>query len=58
VKAADLMARGLTPGRALGAVLKELQAKWIRAGFPRDPATVTRLVEEAARDALRPSRLQ
>ncbi|WP_051948812.1 CCA tRNA nucleotidyltransferase [Methylosinus sp. PW1] len=57
VKAADLMARGLSPGRALGAVLKELQAKWIRAGFPRDPATVTRLVEEAARDALRPSRL-
>ncbi|CAN2532953.1 CCA-adding+enzyme [Methylocapsa aurea] len=54
VKAADLMARGLAPGRALGAVLKELQAKWIRAGFPRDPATVTRLVEEATRDAMRP----
>ncbi|ATQ70065.1 MULTISPECIES: CCA tRNA nucleotidyltransferase [Methylosinus] len=47
VKAADLMARGLLPGRALGAVLKELQAKWIRAGFPKDPAIVTRLVEEA-----------
>ncbi|MBG0811635.1 CCA tRNA nucleotidyltransferase [Methylosinus sp. H3A] len=54
VKAADLMARGLSPGRALGAMLKELQAKWIRAGFPRDPATVTRLVEEATRDAMRP----
>jgi poly(A) polymerase len=49
VKAADLMARGLVPGRALGAVLKELQAKWIRAGFPEDPATVTRLVEEATK---------
>jgi poly(A) polymerase len=49
VKAADLMARGLQPGRALGAVLKELQAKWIRAGFPKDPATVTRLVEEATK---------
>nr|WP_255607981.1 CCA tRNA nucleotidyltransferase [Methylosinus sp. Sm6] len=47
VKAADLMARGLAPGRALGAMLKELQAKWIRAGFPKDPAIVTRLVEEA-----------
>jgi poly(A) polymerase len=35
-------------------MLKELQAKWIRAGFPRDPATVTRLVEEATRDAMRP----
>jgi len=54
VKAADLMARGFSPGRALGAMLKELQAKWIRAGFPRDPATVTRLVEEATRDAMRP----
>jgi poly(A) polymerase len=49
VKAADLMARGFQPGRALGAVLKELQAKWIRAGFPKDPAIVTRLVEEATK---------
>lgn len=49
VKAADLMARGLRPGRALGLVLKDLQARWIRAGFPKDPATVTRLVEEATK---------
>lgn len=51
VKGADLLARGVQPGRALGAMLKTLQANWIRAGFPKDPATVTRLVEEAARSA-------
>lgn len=51
VKGSDLLARGLSPGRALGEALKDLQAKWIRAGFPRDPATVTRLVEEAAEAA-------
>jgi len=48
IKGADLIARGVAPGKALGATLKTLQAKWIRAGFPRDPATVMRLVEESA----------
>ena len=47
VRGADLVARGLRPGKALGAALKALQAKWIRAGFPRDPAIVKRLVDEA-----------
>lgn len=51
VKAADLLARGVPPGQALGAMLKALQAKWIRAGFPKDPATIARLVEDAARSA-------
>jgi tRNA nucleotidyltransferase/poly(A) polymerase len=51
VRGADLIARGVKPGKALGATLKALQAKWIRAGFPRDPATVMRLVEEAAKVA-------
>jgi poly(A) polymerase len=32
-------------------LLKTLQAEWMNAGFPSDPATVTRLVEEAARKA-------
>jgi poly(A) polymerase len=49
IKGADLIARGVAPGRALGATLKSLQAKWIRAGFPRDPAVVRQLVEEAIR---------
>ncbi len=47
IKGADLIARGLSPGKELGAALKTLQAKWIRAGFPRDPAVVKQLVEEA-----------
>jgi poly(A) polymerase len=48
IKGADLLAHGHAPGRALGETLKALQAKWIRAGFPRDPATIMQLVEEAA----------
>lgn len=49
IKGADLIARGVRPGRQLGAVLKSLQAEWIRAGFPRDPVVVRQLVEEAMR---------
>ncbi|WP_442753616.1 CCA tRNA nucleotidyltransferase [Methylocystis sp. JAN1] len=49
IKGADLVALGVAPGRALGAALKSLQAKWIRAGFPRDPAVVQQLVEDAIR---------
>ena len=48
IKGADLVARGHSPGKDLGATLKTLQAKWIRAGFPRDPAAVWRLLEESA----------
>ena len=50
IKGADLIARGVAPGKALGETLKSLQAKWIRAGFPRDPAVVMQLVEEAVGD--------
>jgi len=53
ITGADLVARGVAPGKALGATLKRLQAKWIRAGFPRDPATVMRLIEEAAKSMAR-----
>ncbi len=52
VRGADLVARGVRPGKALGAALKALQAKWIRAGFPRDPAIVKRLVDEAVAGSL------
>jgi tRNA nucleotidyltransferase/poly(A) polymerase len=45
---ADLLARGLPPGRRVGLALKTLQAKWIRAGFPREPDALARLLEEAA----------
>lgn len=52
VSGEDLKQRGVTEGRAIGATLKTLQAKWIRAGFPRDPAIIARLIDDAiaARD--------
>jgi poly(A) polymerase len=49
---ADLLARGLTPGPAVGETLKQLQALWIRAGFPDEPAILHRLLSEALRDSL------
>ena len=51
IKGADLIARGVAPGKELGAALKTLQKEWIRAGFPRDPAVVMRLLEETLGDA-------
>ena len=42
--AADLLGRGMVPGRALGEALKRLQADWIRAGFPQDPRTLATLL--------------
>lgn len=45
---ADLQARGFIEGRALGAALKELQARWIMAGFPQDPRTLGQLLDEVA----------
>jgi poly(A) polymerase len=47
VSGEDLKQRGLTEGRAIGAALKSLQASWIRAGFPREPAVIARLIDEA-----------
>ena len=48
---ADLLARGLPNGRAVGAALKDLQARWIAAGFPEDPRRLAELLEAAARAA-------
>jgi poly(A) polymerase len=42
----DVMASGRVRGKLVGAALKSLQARWIRAGFPREPATVARLLDE------------
>ncbi len=46
---ADMIARGITEGRAVGEALKELQARWIKAGFPADPAHLARLLDETLR---------
>jgi poly(A) polymerase len=47
---ADLLARGVPPGRGVGLALKRLQANWIRAGFPREPEVLARLLAEAVGD--------
>lgn len=44
---ADVMARGITEGRAVGAVLEELRRRWIDAGFPKDPHQLSALLEAA-----------
>jgi poly(A) polymerase len=44
---ADLMARGITDGRAIGAALKDLQQRWMEAGFPKDPHLLAELLRKA-----------
>ncbi|MDB5650365.1 MAG: tRNA nucleotidyltransferase [Hyphomicrobiales bacterium] len=44
---ADIVRRGVAPGKAVGEVLKILQAAWIRAGFPDAPHELARLIGEA-----------
>ncbi len=44
---ADLLARGVEPGRGMGAALKSLEALWIAAGFPDDPARLAQLLDKA-----------
>jgi poly(A) polymerase len=49
---ADLLARGVAPGRQLGQALRAFEALWIRAGFPNEPETLTRLLEEAVVESM------
>lgn len=56
IKGADLIARGVAPGKQLGDALRTLQAEWIRAGFPRDPAVVLQLLENAMANSGREAR--
>lgn len=44
---ADLIRRGLPPGKPVGDMLKRLQAAWIRAGFPDAPQDLARLIASA-----------
>ncbi|MBV9704062.1 MAG: CCA tRNA nucleotidyltransferase [Methylobacteriaceae bacterium] len=46
ISGADILARGIPSGVRVGEVLKALQARWIRAGFPREPATLAHLLDE------------
>jgi poly(A) polymerase/tRNA nucleotidyltransferase (CCA-adding enzyme) len=56
LKAADFIARGLSPGPALGAALAQAENAWIDAGFPLEPATVDAIAAAAARVALQSGR--
>ncbi|MGD1035946.1 MAG: CCA tRNA nucleotidyltransferase [Roseiarcus sp.] len=47
ITSADILAHGVAHGRRVGATLKTLQALWIRAGFPREPEVLARLLDEA-----------
>ena len=49
ITGADIVARGVARGRRVGETLKTLQALWIRAGFPREPEALARLLDEALR---------
>ena len=47
LKAGDFLARGLTPGPALGAALKRAEEAWIEAGFPLETAALEGILEGA-----------
>ena len=55
ISGADLIARGVAAGRPVGRALRAFQALWIRAGFPKEPETLARLLEEAASASQEPS---
>jgi tRNA nucleotidyltransferase/poly(A) polymerase len=48
VAAADLIARGIPKGPALGAALREAEAFWIEADFPTDPVVAAAIADRAA----------
>lgn len=44
ISGADLIARGMTPGKDMGDMLAEIEKMWILKGFPEDPAEVGQIV--------------
>jgi poly(A) polymerase len=53
ISGADLIVRGVATGRPVGRALRAFQALWIRAGFPKEPETLARLLEEAVAESAR-----
>ena len=51
LKSADLVARGVAKGPALGAAIRAAEEAWISADFPRDKVAVDRIADDAARRA-------
>jgi len=50
---ADLTARGVTEGRAIGDALRRLESLWISAGFPDDPRRLAELLDDAVNQSKR-----
>jgi poly(A) polymerase len=48
---ADLIARGVAAGPPVGRALRAFQALWIKAGFPNEPETLARLIQEAVAES-------
>ncbi len=51
LKAADFIARGLSPGPQLGKALAAAEDAWVAADFPLDQATLAAIADAAARTA-------
>lgn len=41
----DLLARGIPDGKPIGDALRELQERWIEAGFPKDPVQLNAMLD-------------
>jgi poly(A) polymerase len=50
---ADLVARGVTPGPALGKALDRLREYWIGAGFPDDAAGLSGMLDQVVKDLVK-----
>jgi poly(A) polymerase len=51
LKSADLVARGVAKGPALGAAMRAAEEAWIAADFPQDKVALDRIADDAARRA-------
>jgi len=51
LKSADLVARGVPKGRALGVAMRDAREAWIAAGFQHDEVALNRIANDAARRA-------
>ncbi len=49
LRAADFLARGIERGPKLGTAMREAEAAWIAADFPRDAAALAAIADAAAR---------
>jgi poly(A) polymerase len=51
IKAVDFIERGVAKGPALGAAMRDAEARWIAADFPDDAATLAQIVTSHAANA-------